>query len=212
MGADRPDPDEIEALEGEAIARLADRRGAHGPAREVVLAADRLEVIEAGRVVHRLALGNVKSVRLSVDMAGPDTQVVARICGPATEIAIGSRSYVAPGRWANNAVEFRRLVLELHRALRGREVRYLEGHTLGLRLVLCALGAAMALAGLLFAFYMAEVRQSGMLALAALPFMVIGGYLAWVFRPGVPVAYDPEQLIERFEKSEADAAAKAPDI
>ena len=43
-------------------------------------------------------------------------------------------------------------------------------------------------------------------------FLVIGGYLAWVFRPGVPVAYDPEQLIERFEKSEADAAAKAPDI
>lgn len=205
---DGPDPDGIEALEGEARMRLSDRRGAHGPAREIVLTGDRLEVIEQGRIAHRLGLSNVRSIRLSVDMAGRDTQVVARVRGKATEIVFGSRSYVAPGRWANNAVEFRRMLLEIHRALtpRRQEIRFVEGHTLGLRVAIFTLGNAMALAGFLFGWYMSEVRQSGMLALAALPFVIIGGYLAWVFRPGVPVPYNPDDLIARFEQSEAQDA------
>lgn len=195
----------IEAPEGEALARLSDRRGSHGPAREVILTGDRIEVIEAGRVAHRLSLANVKSVRLSVDMAGRDTQVVARIRGGSTEIVFGSRSYAGPARWTNNAVEFRAMVLALHRALiaRKNEIRFIEGHTLGLRVMVFGLGLAMALAGALYGWWMGVEQASTMLAFIGLPFIVIGGYLAWVFRPGVPLPYDPEQLIARFEKSEA---------
>lgn len=210
MSQTEPDEAAIEALEGEARARLTDRRGAHGPARELVLLDDRIEVIEQGRIAHRLSLDNIASVRLSVEMAGPDTQVVARLKGPGTEIVFGSRSYLAPGRWANNAVEFRAMVLAVHKALRPRqgEVRYIEGHTLGLRVLIFALGMGMALAGLIYGWWMGMERGNSMLALAALPFIVIGGYLAWIFRPGVPVPYDPDQLIERFEKSVAEAAAR----
>lgn len=205
MNGTGPDEDAIEGLDEQALARLCDRRGVHGPAREVVLTEDRIEVIEQGRIADRLGLDQVKVVRLSVDMAGSDTQVVARVRGPATEIVFGSRSYVAPARWSNNAVEFRRMMLGVHRALlpRKNEVRFIEGHTLGLRVMLFALGLAMALAGGLYGWWMGAGQGSAMLALIALPFMAIGGYLAWVFRPGVPLPYDPEQLIARFEKSEA---------
>lgn len=203
-----------ETPEDKAVARLSDRRGAQGKPREIVLTQDRLEVIEQGRIVHRLALSDVKSVRLSVDMAGSETQVVARVRSKASEIVFGSRAYAGPGLWTNNAAGYRRMLLEIHRALAPRktQIRFVEGHTLGLRVAIFGLGGAMALAGVLFAWYMTEVRQSTMLAFAALPFVVIGGYLAWVFRPGVPLPYNPDDLVARFEKSEADAAEKPEEI
>ena len=46
---------------------------------------------------------------------------------------------------------------------------------------------------------MFAVQESAMLGFASLPFMLIGGALAWVFKPAKPKPYDRAGLIERFK-------------
>jgi hypothetical protein len=200
--------------EDRALAKLEDRRSLTGKTRSVRLYGDRIEVCEPGESLQRIRLYSVTQVRMSVEMAGRDTQVVCRVASKSTQIVFGSRSLSGPGSWQNNAVEFRGLVLALHKALQPRKlaVRFVEGQTLGFRLIMGAAGLSLATGGVVFAGYMLSVAGSAMLAAAALPFIVIGGYLAWVFRPGVPLPYNPDQLIARFERApEPDAGRASPD-
>lgn len=185
------------------ISEIVDRRSSLGKPARITLYEDRIEQVENGRLVHRIALDHIKQVRLSIEMAGQDTQIVCRISSSSNQITVGSRSYISPGVWDNNAINYRTFVLLLHQLLRKceQDVRYLEGQSLGFRLILSTLGGIIAGLAIIFAWHMITERDRPMLALAALPGLVIGGYLAWVFRPAVPLPYDPDGLIKRFDKS-----------
>lgn len=190
------------------LAEMADRRNPLQPARRLALFADRLEWREDATLVRRIALEQVRQVRLSVEMAGQQTQVVCRVTGPAGEIVFGSRRATSPGVWADNALEFRGFLVDLHAALRPHfsQIGFVEGQSMGFRVIMSGIGAVLAILGVMFAGWMMLIEASAMLAVAALPFVAIGGYLAWLFRPGFPVPYDPEGLIERFRAAmETDA-------
>lgn len=182
------------------LARMTDRRNPVQPERQVILYGDRLEWAEGERLERRIALEAVASVRLSVELAGQQSQVVCRVGGPSGEIVFGSRRAVSPGVWTDNALEFQTLLVRLHEALKPRfdTVRFTEGQTLGFRLLMGGIGVVMTSMAVSYMVWMMLKEASAMMALAGLPFAVIGGYLAFVFRPGRPVPYDPEGLITRF--------------
>lgn len=190
------------------LCEMTDRRNPLRPDQAICVFDDRIEASEGDTLTRRIALDQVRQVRLSIEMAGQQTQVVCRVAGPSGEIVFGSRRATAPGHWADNALAFRAVLVAVHEALRPRfdAVRFVEGQSLGFRLFMSGLGAAMAVLALGFAGFMLVDGQSPMLTLAGFPFAVIGGYLAWVFRPGRPVPYDPEGLIVRFSGA-ADAAS-----
>lgn len=202
---------EERAADDQILAELEDRRTLTGKTRSVCLYGDRIEVSEPGESLQRIRLDAVTQVRMSVEMAGRDTQVVCRLSSKSNQIVFGSRRLSGPGSWENNAIEFRGLVLALHKKLQPRKqsVRFVEGQTLGFRLVMGAAGLSLAAGGVVFGGYMLAVAANAMLAAAALPFIVTGGYLAWVFRPGVPLPYNPDQLIARFERAPAPEAVRA---
>lgn len=182
------------------IAQITDQRNALRPARQIILYADRVEWVEEERLERRIALDAVTGVRLSVEMAGAQSQVMCRVTGPSGEIVFGSRRAVSLSDWEDNALEFQSLLVALHKALQPRfgAVRFTEGQTLGSRLILGGVGVAMASMAISYMVWMGLNAQSAMLALAGLPFAALGGYLAFAFRPGRPVPYDPEALITRF--------------
>lgn len=189
------------------IAQIKDQRNALRAARQIILYPDRIEWVEEGRLVRRMALDAVTGVRLSVEMAGAQSQVVCRVSGPSGEMLFGSRRAVSLSEWEDNALEFQTLLVSLHKALRARfdTVRFTEGQTLGSRLLLGGVGVVMASMAISYMAWMMLNEQSAMLALAGLPFAALGGYLAFAFRPGRPVPYDPEALITRFTaKPDAD--------
>jgi hypothetical protein len=62
-------------------------------------------------------------------------------------------------------------------------VRFVEGQSLGFRVIMALLGASMAALALFFMGWFALVEESALLAVAGFPFLLIGGSLAWVFRP-----------------------------
>jgi hypothetical protein len=189
------------------IAQINDQRNALRAARQIILYRDRIEWVEEGRLERRMALDAVTGVRLSVEMAGAQSQVVCRVSGPSGEMLFGSRRAVSLSEWEDNALEFQTLLVALHKALRPRfdTVRFTEGQTLGSRLLLGGVGVVMASMAISYMAWMMLNEQSAMLALAGLPFAALGGYLAFAFRPGRPVPYDPEALITRFTaKPDAD--------
>lgn len=182
------------------LAQITDQRNALRPARQVTLYSDRIEWVEEGRLERRIALDAVTGVRLSVEMAGAQSQVVCRVNGPSGEILFGSRRAISLSDWEDNALDFQTLLVALHQALRPSfdTVRFTEGQTLTSRLILGGVGVVMASMAISYMVWMGLNAQSAMLALAGLPFAAIGGYLAYAFRPGRPVPYDPEALITRF--------------
>jgi len=184
------------------LSQMEDRRNSLHPNRDVRLFADRIEWLERGKLVRRIALDQVRQVRLSVEIAGQQTQVVCRVQGPSGEIVFGSRRTVSPGVWEDNALAFQNILVGLHQSLRFRfdAVRFVEGQSLGFKLITSGLGVTMATLALGFSGFMMMVQENAVLTFASLPFAVIGGYLAWMFRPGRPVLYDPEGLIARFAR------------
>ncbi|MCP2671862.1 hypothetical protein NHF40_13065 [Maricaulaceae bacterium EIL42A08] len=183
----------------EALARMSDRRNPLSPEQALVLHPDRLECWTDNSLTRRIDLGAVTQVRLAVEMAGQDKQVVCRVTGPQGEIVFGSRR-ANKGAFDDNVVEFQALMVALHTALKPRfeEVAFVEGQSLGFRLIMAGLGVIMAAAALFVIGWFAIVEESALLAFAGFPFLLIGGSLAWVFRPMRPLPYDPDKLIERF--------------
>jgi hypothetical protein len=184
------------------LAVMTDRRNPFSPVQTLRLYADRLEVWAGETLARRLALETVEQLRLAVEMAGQQNQVVCRVTGTGGEIVFGSRRAQA-GSFEDNVAEFQGLLVALHTALRPRfdQVRFVEGQSLGFRVIMALLGVAMAGLALFFIGWFALVQESALLAVAGFPFLLIGGSLAWVFRPVRPLDYDPEKLIERFSKS-----------
>lgn len=186
------------------LASINDRRSAFGPDQRVILHADRLESWTDDQLGRRMALEAITQVRLSVEIAGQDKQVVCRVSGLSGEIAFGSRR-ARTGGHDDNVTEFQTLMVALHRALEPRfdAVSFVEGQSLGFRLIMAGLGAAMAALAIGFMAWFALVQQSALLAVAGFPFALIGGSLAWVFRPMRPLPYDPNKLIRRFSGEQA---------
>lgn len=187
------------------LAAMTDRRNPLSSEMRIVLFEDRLESWSGDVLQRRIQLDQVVQVRLAVEMAGSLTQVACRVTGPSGEIVFGSRK-ADKGVFEDNAAQFTPLLVALHRALepRGDHVRFVEGQSLGFRLIMSGLGLIMAMTAAALIGFFVVIEESVMLAFAGLPFLLIGGYLAWVFKPAGPVAYDPAGLIRRFS-----AAAEA---
>ncbi len=186
-------------MDDKPLAHMADQRNPLQPAQTLTLYADRLESWTEDRLVRRIALSDVTQVRLAVEMAGSQSQVVCRVTGPAGDIVFGSRR-AQKGGFDDNVVAFQTLMVALHEALRPRfdQLSFVEGQSMGFKLIMAGLGVTMAAIALAFMGWFALVEESALLTVAGFPFLVIGGYLAWMFRPTAPLHYDPEKLIERF--------------
>ena len=64
---------------------------------------------------HSLALADVRQVRLAVEMAGQNSQVVCRVsASDGREIAFGSMRWAGIGQWEANARDFRDFLRALH--------------------------------------------------------------------------------------------------
>lgn len=182
------------------IAEMTDRRGAFARPRRIRLYADRLEAEEDGRLAARLSLAAIAELRLTVEPAGRNAQVVARAFGPGgAKIAFGSLSAAGPGRWENNATAFRSVAVALLERLGAQEAqpRCEEGPRLSTRLGLAGAGLAIALAGLAYLGWMAAVEESAILALIGLPFIAMGAMLGWTFRPAPARPFDPADMARR---------------
>ncbi len=182
------------------LAEMSDRRGAFARPRRVRLYSDRLEVEEEGRLAARLSLTAVTELRLTVEPAGREAQVVARAFGPGgTKIAFGSLSAAGPGRWENNSAGFRSVAVALLEQLAAQETptRCEEGPRLSTRLGLAGAGLALAIAGLGYLGWMAAVEESAILAIIGLPFIALGAMLAWIFRPAPAQPFDPADMAKR---------------
>ena len=184
------------------ISTMTDRRNPFSAVQIIRLFDDRLEAWAGDALSRRIRLDQVTQVRLAVEIAGQSQQVVCRVTGPNGEIVFGSRRAEARA-FADNVEEFQSLMVALHRALRPRfeAVRFLEGQSLAFRLIMALLGSVMAGLAIVFMGWFALVEESALLAFAGFPFLLIGGSLAWVFRPMRPLVYDPERLISRFSKA-----------
>jgi len=185
--------------EDRPLAEMTDRRNPLSAQKRLQLFSDRIECWEGQTLERRIALDQVARVRLAVEMAGSQTQVACRVTGPTGEIVFGSRT-ANNGAFEDNSAEFTPFLVALHRALEPRygEISFVEGQSMGFRLIMSGLGLVMALIAAAIVGFFFFVEESAMLAFAGFPFLVIGAYLAWVFRPVGPVTYDPEGLVVRF--------------
>lgn len=193
------------------IIMLEDRRSVVAPTRTVSLYADRLDLSEKGALSRRIDLSAITEVRLTVEPA-PGARaaalVVCRVRAGSAEIAFGSRRLKPDGGWSDEGYAFRKAIIALHTALRPRahDIAFREGPSFRTRLILCAAGLAMVIAAIAFAGYMLLDRQAGLLAVMGAPFALIGGAIAWMYRPRPDQAYDPDALIQRFSGKTADRA------
>lgn len=170
----------------------SDRRNATSPEQCITLESGRISVSMDGILKRAIPFGEITEVRLGVEMAGQDSQVVCRITGASgTRIAFGSRSWTSVGQWENRAGHFREFNTALHKALlpHATTIRFLEGQPLWFGFVMCGLGLLMALLGGGFALYL--LWDDNLIGFGGVPGLVIGLYLAWMFRPRAPKPYDP---------------------
>ncbi len=183
------------------IVSMTDRRSSGSPTLSLQLHTDRLECWTGPKLAHRIAIDQVKQVRLSVETAGRQAQVVCRVSSGSSEIVFGSRR-VQNGIYEDNVEAFQTLMVALHEALRPRfhRIVFVEGQTLQTQLIVSLVGLAMAALALAVMGWFALDQGSYLLAAVGFPFLVIGGYLSWMFRPTGTATYDPEKLVERFSK------------
>ncbi|WP_421784653.1 hypothetical protein [Hyphobacterium sp.] len=170
-----------------------DRRSAGAAEQVIALEAERVSVTENGTVKRAIRYEDLREIRLSIGLAGRDSQVLCRLTGrDNTRILFGSRSWKAIGEWENRADRFREFNAALHaRALAHAEtIAFIEGQPFWSGLLLPCIGLALAALGAAFALYF--LREGNPLALVGLPGMAIGLYLAWILRPRPAKPYDPE--------------------
>jgi len=182
------------------LATLDDRRGAFAPEAALALYSDRIEVLRGGALAFRADLAALAELRLNVEPAGREVQIVCRMrFADGRSLAFGSRRAEGPGRWLNNAPAFQAFapVLLARLAEQAPGAIYEEGPRRSTRMALAAAGLVMAAAGVAFTVYMALVRESAILALIGLPFTALGGAVVWVFRPVAPGPFDPADMAQR---------------
>lgn len=187
--------------EAAPLSQLHDRRSLSQPLATISLFADRLEMRDAEKLIQRIALSEITSVRMAVEMAGQGRQIICQIRTDKTEMKLGSQRPLGVTSWENNAVNFRQFLLDLHEILitLPQPIRYVEGQSLKLRLIITAVGLAMIIGGIGFGYWAFLDQGLSFLTLMALPFMALGGMMASSFRPSRPFPYDPKGLIENFK-------------
>lgn len=170
----------------------SDRRSSTAPEQCITLESKRISVSETGTLKRAIAFDDIAEVRLGVEMAGRDSQVVCRIAGKnGTRITFGSRHWISVGQWENRADRFRDFNAALHSALlpHANTIRFIEGQPLWVGFVMSGLGLVVALLGGGFAFYL--LRDENLIGFGGVPGLIIGLYLAWMFRPRAQKPYDP---------------------
>lgn len=172
-----------------------DRRNAASKTCLYTVEAGELRVeTEDGELIRQVALDQVREVRLAIEMAGQESQIVCRL-KPETgaPVIVGSRSWQAPGQWRNRADSFGEMLRDLHLALEPHDgqIRYLEGQTLAFMMIMFGLGLALTVLGVFF-FVVLFVMQQNPAGLFLLPVMLLGGWLARLFWPRPPRSYDPD--------------------
>lgn len=170
----------------------SDRRNATSPEQFITLESGRISVSMDGKLKRAIAIDEIAEVRLGVEMAGRDSQVVCRItANDGTQIVFGSRSWKSVGLWENRADRFLEFNTALHRALlpHAASIRFIEGQPLWFGFVMCGLGILMALLGGGFALYL--LWDDNLIGFGGVPGLIIGLYLAWMFRPRAPKPYNP---------------------
>lgn len=170
----------------------SNRHAANTAEQQISLESERIAVVEDGVLKRAIRYDDVREVRLFIGMAGRDSQILCRITGhEATRIVFGSRRWKAVGEWDNRADVFRAFNAALHAKLEGRtdSIAFIEGQPFWSGILLPAIGLGLAALGAAFTVYF--LRDSNPLALAGLPGMAIGFYLAWILRPRSAKPYDP---------------------
>lgn len=170
----------------------SDRRNAAAKEQLIALESKRISVSEQGALKRAITFDDITEVRLGVEMAGRDSQVVCRItAADGTIIVFGSRSWQSLGQWENRAVGFRDFNTALHRALLpyAATIRFIEGQPFWFGFFMSGLGLILALLGGGFAFYL--LRDENLIGFGGIPGFLIGLYLAWMFRPRAQKTYDP---------------------
>ncbi|MEE2526682.1 hypothetical protein V0U79_09905 [Hyphobacterium sp. HN65] len=170
-----------------------DRRNAASPEQLIALEDTRISVSENGTLKRAIAFTDIVEVRMGVEMAGRDSQIVCRITGKdGTRVIFGSRAWTSIGVWKNQADRFLAFNACVHRTLApfGETIRFVEGQPLWFGFVMSGLGLLIALMGGGFAIYLA-LEESPLFA-GGIPGIIIGVYLAWMFKPRAPKPYDPD--------------------
>ncbi len=173
-------------------ASYSDRRNATSAEQFIVLESNRISVSEGGTLKRAITFDDVREVRLGVEMAGRDSQVVCRITAKdGTRITLGSRSWQSLGQWENRAAGFRDFNTALHRALQpyAETIRFVEGQPLWFGFVMSGLGLMLAMLGGGFALFL--LLNDNLMGFGGVPGLIIGLYLAWMFRPRAQKPYDP---------------------
>ena len=174
-------------------ASLSDKRNATAP--ELVWSVEDsvLTARKDNQIVRQVPAGDVRQVRLSLEMAGKEVQVVCRVLTDDGEAVFGSQSWAGVGSWNNRAASFRALLGEWHSVLLPRrdQIVFVEGQSLGFRWVMTVFGGVMALGGTAVALWFLVVQENPAGLFAVAP-AVTGGWMAWLFRPKPPKPYDPE--------------------
>lgn len=176
----------------------SDRRNAAAKEQLIALESNRISVSEQGALKRAIAFDDITEVRLGVEMAGRDSQVVCRItAADGTIIVFGSRSWQSLGQWENRAVGFRDFNTALHRALLpyAATIRFIEGQPLWFGFVMSGLGLMLALLGGGFALFL--LLDENPVGFGGLPGLIIGLYLAWMFRPRPQKPYDPRLYADK---------------
>ena len=181
---------------------LTDRRNAGTPQRVYTLenGAVSWQAPSDGTTGH-MPLGTIRQVRLAVEMAGQDSQVVCRIRDADNhEIAFGSMRWAGIGQWEANARDFRAFLRALHIELDAQPgpIRYVEGSSLAFLAIMAGLGALMTLiAGLFFAkLFLIDENPIG---LVLIPAMALGLWLTRIFWPRGAKPYDPAMYMTAAE-------------
>jgi len=170
----------------------SDRRSSTTPEQTIMLESKRISVSENEALKRAITIDEIVEVRMGVEMAGRDSQVVCRITAKdGTKIAFGSRSWKSVGHWENRADLFLAFNAALHRALLPHmtTIRFIEGHPLWVGFMMSGLGLLIAALGGGFAIYL--LWDDNLMGFGGVPGFIIGLYLAWMFRPRATKPYDP---------------------
>lgn len=180
---------------------IANRRSMLQRQSEIRLFDDRIEQWRDDRLERRIGLDEITRVRLTVEPAGQSaSQIVCRVTAKGREIGFSSQRLTKANGFDQQIEAFKPMLTGLHNALTVRKdaIEFIEGPSLALLLGLFLAGGVMMIAGLAFSAYMFGIAANAMLGFAGLPFVLIGGSIAWVFRPKKPKIYDPGELVARF--------------
>lgn len=188
---------------------LTDRRNAGTPQRTYFLDDNRLQWQDEGcETTGSLPLDRVRQVRLAVEMAGRESQVVCRVSAEdGTELAFGSMRWAGVGQWEANARDFRDFLGELHRDLaeQAGPVRYIEGSSMAFLAIMAGLGGLLALVGASF-FAKLFLIDENAIGLVMIPAIALGLWLMRLFWPRPPKAYDPGRYIDTRMDESSDQA------